>query len=116
MEVGRAIDFYSHAAHVALHVLESFELPVVDASREINRPLPPMSDATAALGLAYIHRRNGEYDDAVEMLQLALSLFRDLGHSYGVAGALYHLGKVYRDSGQCDQARATWHEALEMYE
>lgn len=48
--------------------------------------------------------------------QQAAALFRDIGHTYGKADTLDHLGQTHHVLGQPQQARAAWHEALDLYQ
>jgi tetratricopeptide (TPR) repeat protein len=65
----------------------------------------------------HIANRAGQYSNAVDYYyQQALTLLRELGHTYEIANTLDNLGHPHAALGNHDQARAVWQEALELYE
>jgi len=64
--------------------------------------------------LARIHRRRGESDEAINLLERALDLFRTAGDLRGVASSLDDLAQVMRLRGDLDGAVAAAQEALEI--
>jgi tetratricopeptide (TPR) repeat protein len=48
-------------------------------------------------------------------LQQALALFGDLGHRYGEAWALHHLGVLQKQTGDYPAATASFQQALKLF-
>ncbi len=62
----------------------------------------------ALITLARLYLETDRQDDAHTRLQQVL----DLGHEY--ADVYFHLGCIYRDRGQRDQAKTSYHKALQI--
>ena len=75
----------------------------------------PGLKAIAEDRLGYIAHHTGSHHQAVRHYRRALTLFRDIGHSYESANTLDNLGHPYVALGHHSQARAAWQEALELY-
>lgn len=68
------------------------------------------ASALEALGMAYAAQE--EYAAAERCLREALTAHREIGLRWREAVALSHIGRVQRDTGQPEEARATWQQAL----
>ena len=66
--------------------------------------------------LGYIEHLTGHPTRAVQLYQQALTRFRSIGNTYTSADTLDRLGQSHTALGQHPLARATWHEALELYQ
>lgn len=71
--------------------------------------------AHALDGLAILIWRQGEHQQAEQLLQQALQYYRDLQHPLGEARTLSHLGLVTETSGAYDQAFAFYEAALALH-
>jgi len=69
-------------------------------------------EATTWDSIGYIQQHLGHINDAVECYQHALEFYRQIGHRYGEAETLRHLGDLHHAAGDPHAARATWKLAL----
>lgn len=87
--------------------------------REALEDTPPESRVAlrrAVLAVAVNEREQGQYQEAVEDLTAALELYRSVDDNRGLAVALSHLGTAQFQSGQLEQARLAYAEALSVNE
>jgi tetratricopeptide (TPR) repeat protein len=57
----------------------------------------------------------GRFEEAIDHCDLAVALYREVGDRYLEAVAIDLLGLALRDSGDMDQARACWRQALKIF-
>lgn len=65
-------------------------------------------------GAVYLSR--GERNQAREIIQQSLALYRELGNKLRVAGALLNLGIIHASEWDFDQAIEHYHQSLKIYE
>ncbi|MFW9995345.1 MAG: tetratricopeptide repeat protein, partial [Candidatus Odinarchaeota archaeon] len=96
-------------------VLEAEELlKTVDHTR-----IEELAEKKASLSLSkgIVHRRKGELDQALELLQNALSTSEELGTAPKItADALNQIGIIYASKGDFDRALEHLQESLEIYD
>jgi len=71
-----------------------------------------LGQANTLSGLGDARRQTGEYSAAVQVLEQALDIYRDLGDRLGQAGALLNLGEVRRVTGEYQAAANAYEQAL----
>ncbi len=75
----------------------------------------PILHAAVSCAAALLLQRNGEHDRAVEMLAGALSVFTEMGHVMGAAGAHEFAGAVAELAGDLATARVEVLAARDIY-
>lgn len=81
-----------------------------------SRHQDPTGIAETALTLGYIQHRTGHHLEAIDHYQEAVARFRTIGNIYQAADALDGLGHPHAALGRSEQARATWRQALDIYQ
>ena len=71
--------------------------------------------ARALHGAGSLAEAQGDYDQAVNLHDEALALYRSVGDQQGMANTLDGLGQITRDRGDYDQAVRFFDEALAIY-
>jgi tetratricopeptide (TPR) repeat protein len=66
--------------------------------------------------MAYALAGLGRYDEAADMYQVAIDRLRQLGRQHDMAESLSSLAETQQQIGRLDAARASWTEALEIFE
>lgn len=77
---------------------------------------PPAAAARALLGAGQLAFMQGEAAQAVALYEESLALYRDLGHSQGIASALMLLGQATQARGAAAHAHALLAESLARFE
>jgi tetratricopeptide (TPR) repeat protein len=90
------LTIHTHALHAARHTNE------------------PAAEADALLNLGHIYWQQGQYQQAADHLQQALTLAREIGDRVGETGALHNLGIVYQRQGHYQQAADHLQQALTL--
>jgi predicted ATPase/class 3 adenylate cyclase len=80
---------------------------------DTNGPAPAATRARALAAAGDLATEQGDYDEAAKLLEDALTAWRALGESEGIAKALNHLGNLARARSDYAAARAFLNEALE---
>lgn len=62
--------------------------------------------------MATVYYRQGQYSEALEAYQRALSVYKTLNNQVEIGTTLNHIGEVYERLGNYPQALQTWKEAL----
>ncbi|WP_082114784.1 ATP-binding protein [Lentzea aerocolonigenes] len=75
-----------------------------------------LSEASTLDSIAYNLHHLGDFAGAIEHYRVSLQVFTAIGEQYEVATTLVNLGDTYLATGERDQARQAWEEALEIYE
>jgi tetratricopeptide (TPR) repeat protein len=95
---------------------------LVQESLEILNELEARDQPAAAIEKAFplrvlgsILRGDGEYQQAGQLYQESLAIYRRQGDDLGTAGVLKQLGIVAGSLGEYDEARRLFQEALELY-
>lgn len=66
--------------------------------------------------LGYIEHHTGQYREAVDYYRKSLNIVAGRGQTHFSAIAFDHLGESYAALGESQQARASWREALVLYQ
>ncbi|MBI2761497.1 MAG: tetratricopeptide repeat protein [Chloroflexi bacterium] len=75
---------------------------------------PPDVLATALQGAGLLAREQGDYDEAIRLLERGLALRRELGGLAGIAGSLNNLGATAGARGDHARAQALFDESLPL--
>ena len=92
-----ALPIHTHALHAARHTDE------------------PTAEADALLNLGIVDQRQGHYQRAANHYRQALNLAREIGDRYEQARAHSGLAHTHQATGDLNQARDHWHQALALY-
>lgn len=85
-------------------------------SLALHRRLPdiaPIQLTTLLNNLAIVHKRLGEYDEAIALLQETLNVKREIGDQIGLPASLSNLGNLLVLQGKLAEAETYLREALE---
>ncbi len=96
-----------------------YEEALADAERALEtfRALGDRRNEALTLnGIGLTQARMGDEAGAVDSYETAAALLSELGDSHGAGRVLANLGSLHLGQGQDEQARATWHDALERLE
>jgi predicted ATPase/DNA-binding SARP family transcriptional activator/Tfp pilus assembly protein PilF len=74
----------------------------------------PLALSTLLNNLAIVHKRLGEYDEAIALLQESVALKRAIGDHLGLPSSLTNLGNILLLHGELEPAAAYYREALEL--
>lgn len=132
-ESPRAIDYYEKALHLgqelsnreiealALVNLGSIQFDLGDSDKALDyffrsltivRSSNKIWEANALSGIARVYASLGQRQRALDSFNRLLVLFRELGHSRGVASTLNNIGELYYDFGENQKALESFYEAL----
>ncbi|MDJ1176607.1 CHAT domain-containing tetratricopeptide repeat protein [Roseofilum capinflatum] len=74
----------------------------------------PQTEASVLLSLAQVHTKLSNTQEALDMYNQALGVWRSVNFQTGEAATLNNIGVVYTELGDYNQALATYNRALEL--
>ncbi len=74
----------------------------------------PQTEASVLLSLAQVHTKLSNYQEALDLYNQALGVWRSVNFQTGEAATLNNLAVVYTELGDYNQALATYNRALEL--
>ena len=92
-----ALVIHSHARHAACHISDR------------------AGEAHALTSLGMVHARQGRYEQAIEHLEQAIALFREIDDRDGEARALDNLGLVHWRQSRYEQAIEHFQQAIALF-
>ncbi|GAA1672951.1 BTAD domain-containing putative transcriptional regulator [Nonomuraea maheshkhaliensis] len=108
LALGCALISLDRHAEAHTHARQALELAADQADEE--------GQAEAHHTLAWIHRRRGDFDEAIRHMRLALDLYRAADVPHGQADILNGLGFLYVELGECHQALRCCGQALALFQ